>query len=86
MSASEYVKADPIAFGNSIGALIVAVQGDGIDAGDLKQLLIAVESSAKAMNEMKDVPAAAGLHTISGASEVYGDYLLEKAIAEEAGG
>lgn len=88
MSASDYNKADPIYFGNTIGKLIVAVQGDGVDTGDLKQLLAAIEASAMAINELKDVPAAAGLHTVSGVSDTYGDYLLQKKLEEEqaAGG
>lgn len=80
----EYNKADPIEFGNALGGLVVAVQGDGIDAGDLAQLLKVVEKSASAMNEIKGVPAAAGLHTVSGISDTYGDYLLELAKAADA--
>jgi hypothetical protein len=35
------------------------------------------------VNEFKAVPAAAGLHVLGAASDNYGDFMLQKAIADE---
>ena len=84
MSASDYTKAEVVAFGKAIGNLVNAVRGDGVGADDLDELIKVVTSGAQTVNEMTDVPAAAALHTIGAASDVVGDRFLEDAIAAEA--
>ena len=82
MSASDYTKAEVVAFGQDIGRLINGAR-DGVSADDLGALIAAVTSGAKTVNEMTDVPAAAALHTIGAASDVVGDQFLADAIASE---
>jgi hypothetical protein len=84
MSASDYVKSDVINFGEAVGDLVVAITGDGVGTEDLVQLIAAVTTGAEVVNEVKDVPAAAGLHILGAAGDTYGDYLLEKALEAEA--
>ena len=83
MGASDYNKQEVVAFGTAIGNLVNAVRGDGIGGDDLDELIATVTAGAKTVNEMKDVPAAAALHTISAASDAVGDKFLEDAIASE---
>ncbi len=84
MSAADYNKAEVVDFGGSIGNLIVGVTGNGLGADDLDKAITAVVKGAKTVNEFKDVPEAAGLHTLGAASDVYGDHLLQKKLDEEA--
>lgn len=83
MSAKDYVKQDCVGFGKAVGDLIAGVTGDGLGADDLQKAIAAVVSGAQTVNEFKDVPAAAGLHTLGAASDTYGDFMLQKKIAEE---
>lgn len=82
--ASEYNKADVQAFGASIEELVNAVRDDGVGAGDLDELIQTMTAAAQSVNEMKAVPAAAGLHIIGTAAVKFGDRLLAEAIAAEA--
>lgn len=84
MSAKDYVKQDCVSFGKSVGNLVAGVTGDGLGANDLDKAIKAVITGAQTVNEFKDVPAAAGLHTLGAASDTYGDVMLNKAIADEA--
>lgn len=84
MSVKDYNKADPTNFGNAIGDLVAAITGNGVGQNKLAALMNTVTSSASAMNELKDVPVAAGLHVLAGAGDRYGDVLVEVALAEEA--
>ena len=83
MSVSDYNKEELIAFGNSIGDLVKAVTGDGVGPDDLDELMAAVRDGAKTINEFRDVPAAAGLHTLGAAANTYGDHLLDQAVQAE---
>ena len=82
MSASDYTKADTIAFGQSIGRLVNGAR-NGVNTDDLGALIDAVTAGAQTVNEMKDVPAAAALHTIGAAADVVGDQFLADAVAAE---
>lgn len=83
MSASDYTKAEVVAFGQAIGNLINAVRDNGVGADDLDELIATVTTGAQTVNEMKDVPAAAGLHTLGAAADKVGDKFLDDAIAAE---
>jgi len=78
----DYTKDDAVNFGRSFGELINAVR-DGVDAEDFDALMATLTASAKAVNEAKDVPAAFGMHAVSGASDAVGDKFLADAIAGE---
>ena len=80
---AEYQKADAVAFGNAMGALVNGVRGDGVGPEDLGALIATMTSAASAMNEMKAVPEAAGEHIVSGLTATMGDDALAKALAEE---
>lgn len=86
MSASEYTKGDVVAFADSVDDLIDAVIGDGVGTEDLDELIGVLTAGAAAVNEMRGVPAAAGLHIAGRIADKQGDRLLEKAIEAEAGG
>jgi hypothetical protein len=77
----EYNKQEVVAFGTAIGNLVNAVRGDGVGADDFDELIAVLTSGAKTVNEMKDVPAAAALHTIGAAADVVGDKFVDDAIA-----
>ena len=85
MPASDYTKDDVVAFGKAIGNLVNAVRGDGVGADDLDELIAAVTTGAQTVNEMRDVPAAAALHTVGAAADVVGDKVLEEALEAEGG-
>jgi len=82
MAASDYNKAEVTAFGAAIGDLVNAAR-DGVSTDDLGALIDAVTAGAATVNEMKDVPAAAGLHALGAASDRVGDMFLADAIAAE---
>lgn len=83
MSASDYVKADPIGFGNSLGDIVNAVRGDGVGAHVLDELIASFTASAKAMNEIKDVPEAAVEHILCGMTHTLGDASYARALEAE---
>ena len=82
MAASDYNKAEVVAFGAAIGDLITAAL-DGVGADDLDELIEVVTTGAAVVNEMKDVPAAGGLHVLGAASDKVGDKFLLDAIEKE---
>lgn len=86
MSAADYNKNDVTNFADAVDNLIDAVMEDGVGADDLDELIGVVTASSKAVNEMKGVPAAAGLHIAGRIADKQGDRMLEKAIAAEAAG
>ncbi len=83
MSAKDYVKTDAVGFGGSIGDIVVAIRGDGVGTHLLDEMIASFTASARAMNEIKDVPEAAAEHIISGMTDKMGDAALAKAIADE---
>lgn len=83
MSAKDYVKKDATNFGDALGELVNAVRGDGVSAARFKEITGTMIAMGQAVNEMKDVPEAAGSHILGAASIKNGDYALERALAEE---
>lgn len=84
MSAKEYVKQDAQSLGYALGDLVNAIRGDGVSVARLKELLGVVEKSTGAINEIKDVPEAAGEHITGAMLDRMGDAALTKALEEEA--
>ena len=82
MSANDYNKTEVVNFGRAIGDLINAVR-DGVGTDDFDELINAITTGAQTVNEMKDVPAAASLHTLGAAADVVGDKFLADAVAAE---
>lgn len=75
-----YNKSEVVDFGKAVGNLVVAAM-DGVGADDINEAIAVVKTGAHAVNEMKDVPAAAGLHTLGAAADVVGDKFLEDAMS-----
>jgi len=73
-----YNKTEVVDFGKAVGNLVTAVM-DGVGADDLNEAIEVVKAGAHVVNEMKDVPAAAGLHTLGAAADVVGDKFMEDA-------
>lgn len=84
MAARDYNKADVSALGDAIDGVINAILDDGIGMDDVDEAITLLTAAALAVNEIKDVPAAAGLHVASRVTDKQGDRLLAKAIADEA--
>ena len=85
MSAKEYVKADITNFADKVNALYEGAK-DGVGSEDFGALIEGVTASAKIVNEVQDVPAAAGLHFAGRIADQQGDIQLAKAIKEEEAG
>lgn len=83
MSASDYNKADSVAFGNALGKLINAVRSDGVGADDFDELIGVVVTAGQVVNEMKDVPEAAAEHILGATSDTLGDAALARALEAE---
>lgn len=75
-----YNKSEVTDFGKAVGNLVTACM-DGVGADDLDEAIGVVRAGAYVVNEMRDVPAAAALHTIGAASDVVGDKFLEDAMS-----
>ena len=86
MALADYNKEDCTEFGAAIANLIEAVSADGVGTDDFDEAIAVLTAAARIVNEAKDVPIAAGLHTLSAAAGAYGDKVLAKAIAEAGGG
>ena len=84
MGASNYNKADPVAFGNALGNLINAVRKDGVGIDDFDELIETVRASGAVVNEMKAVPEAAVEHVLGATSDTLGDHALAAAIEAES--
>jgi hypothetical protein len=82
-AAKEYNKGEVVNFADSVDRLIAAVTQDGPGMDDLDEVMAVVTSSAQAVNEMRGVPAAAGLHIAGRVADKQGDRILAKAVAEE---
>ena len=83
MAASDYNKADSVAFGAALGDLVDAVRKDGVGLDDFNELIGAVTTSAAAVNEMKDVPEAAAEHISGAMADRLGDHALARALEAE---
>lgn len=77
-----YNKTEVVDFGKALGNLVTAVM-DGVGADDIDEAIAVVKAGASVVNEMKDVPAAAGLHTLGAAADVVGDKFQADAEAAE---
>lgn len=84
MSAFDYNKADAVGFGSTVGDIVNAVRGDGVGSHLLDEMIASFTASARAMNEIKDVPEAAAEHILCGMTGAMGDAALARALEAEA--
>jgi len=78
----EYSKTDVLAFAAAIDKLLVACL-DGVGADDLDEAIGVATASARAVNELKTEPGAAGCHIVGYLADAQGDRMLERGAAEE---
>ena len=83
MPASDYNKTEVLALGDALDNLIEALTGDGVDIGDLDELIGTFTAGAKTVNEAKGVPAAFGAHLVGRVLDLQGDRQLAGAVADE---
>lgn len=84
MGAADYKKQDAVNFGHAIGNLISEVRKDGAGAEDIDEAIETLRTGAQAVNEMTDIPEAAGEHIIGATLDKMGDYAQQKAVELEA--